>query len=154
MIYDQLENLNQYSGMFETLDIAIEFLEDCDLQELPLGRTEIDEENGIYLMITEETTQPREKGLFETHSNSFQLHTELRGSELVEIALGDLQGKEPYREETDTALWQADCSAACSLEEGCFLLCMTEEPFKPLIAAAGGSSVKKCVVIIPRDMAE
>lgn len=42
MLYDTLENLNQYTGLFPNLDKAIDFIEDNDVSALPLGRTEID----------------------------------------------------------------------------------------------------------------
>ena len=44
MLYDTLENLNQYTGLFPNLDKAIDFIEDNDVSALPLGRTEIDGE--------------------------------------------------------------------------------------------------------------
>ena len=46
MIFDRLENLNQYTGLFEHLDTAIEYIETHDLAELALGRTDIDGDNG------------------------------------------------------------------------------------------------------------
>lgn len=151
MIYDLLENLNQYTGMFETLDIAIAYLEACEWQALPLGRTEIDAERGIYLTVEEKEPRPVSEGFFETHSSHFEIHIDLSGSELVEIALGALTAQQPYDAETDCALWQSDCSAACTLDENRFLLCMTEEPHKALIAAEGCGKVKKCIVTVPRD---
>ena len=45
MVYDTLENLSQYTGMFDHLDTAIEFIQNHDLNDLPLGKTEIDGEN-------------------------------------------------------------------------------------------------------------
>lgn len=152
MIYDCLENLNQYTGMFETLDAAIAFLEECELETLALGRTDIDTKKGIYLTVAEKDTRPAgEEGVFETHSRCFEIHIDIKGSEIVEIALGELQQKQEYDQQTDCALWQADCSAACTLDEDRFLICMTEEPHKALVAAAGFSKVKKCVVTVPRE---
>lgn len=153
MIYDLIENLNQYTGMFETLDTAISFLENCDWDALPPGRTEIDGQAGIYLTVEEKETRSGEEGFFETHSACFEIHIDLAGSELIEVALGELKERLPYDAETDCAQWEADCSAACALGEGRFLLCMTEEPHKALIAAQGCGSVKKCVVTVPRDPA-
>ena len=41
MIYDILENLEQYTGLFDNLDTAIEYLAETDLDALPMGRTDI-----------------------------------------------------------------------------------------------------------------
>ena len=37
MLYDTLENLNQYTGLFPNLDKAIDFIEDNDVSALPLA---------------------------------------------------------------------------------------------------------------------
>ena len=42
MLYDRLENIEQYTGLFENLDTAIAYIAEHDLDELPLGRTDID----------------------------------------------------------------------------------------------------------------
>ena len=52
MIYDILENLEQYTGLFEYLDTAIAYLAQTDLEALPAGRTDIDGDN-VYLTVSE-----------------------------------------------------------------------------------------------------
>ena len=42
MICDTLEHLTLYQGFHKNLDTAITFLMACDLNTLPLGRTEVD----------------------------------------------------------------------------------------------------------------
>ncbi|MEG1407026.1 MAG: hypothetical protein RSD23_04140 [Ruthenibacterium sp.] len=39
MLYDAIENISQYTGMFEHLDTAIAYIEEHDLTALPLGKT-------------------------------------------------------------------------------------------------------------------
>ena len=41
MICDTLEHLSLYQGFHKNLDTAITFLTACDLNALPLGRTEV-----------------------------------------------------------------------------------------------------------------
>ena len=55
MLYDTLENLNQYTGLFPNLDKAIDFIEDNDVSALPLGRTEI---AGDDVYVTELEAEP------------------------------------------------------------------------------------------------
>ncbi len=149
MIYDVLDNLEQYTGLFENLDTAIAWLAENDLEALPLGRTEIDGDN-VYLTVSQLEAQDSDKTLFETHSEYMDIHIDLEGVELFEVALGELTEHTPYNEEKDFALYQADLSCACVLGPGRFLITMTEEPHKPGVASSEGRSLKKLVVKIKR----
>ena len=149
MIYDILENLEQYTGLFEYLDTAIAYLAQTDLEALPAGRTDIDGDN-VYLTVSECEARPSEESLFETHSDYMDIHIDLDGVELFETALGALEEKSPYDAATDTALYAADLSCACVLGPGRFLIAMTEEPHKPAVASADGTHLKKLVVKVRR----
>jgi YhcH/YjgK/YiaL family protein len=144
MLYDTLENLNQYTGLFTNLDTAIAYIADNDLSGLPLGRTDIDGDN-VYVNVMEADTTPGEGRFFETHSDYMDLQMDLEGVELCEVALGDMQEVTPYDEEADVAMWQGDLSAGLILGEGRFVVFMVEEPHKPGIQAQGCDKVKKAV---------
>lgn len=144
MLYDTLENLNQYTGMFPNLDMAIDFIENTDIAALPLGRTEIDGDN-VFVNVMEAEPTPGEGRGFETHSRYMDLQMDLDGTELCEVALGDMEEAEPYDEEKDFALWNGATSAALVLGEGRFAVFMVEEPHKPTIKAQGCDKVKKAV---------
>lgn len=94
MLYDTLENLNQYTGLFPNLDKAIDFIEDNDVSALPLGRTEIDGDD-VYVTVMEAEPTPGEGRAFETHSRYMDLQMDLEGAELCEVALGDVEEAEP-----------------------------------------------------------
>ena len=81
MLYDTLENLNQYTGLFPNLDKAIDFIEDNDVSALPLGRTEIDGDD-VYVTVMEAEPTPGEGRAFETHSRYMDLQMDLEGAEL------------------------------------------------------------------------
>lgn len=144
MIYDTIENLSQYTGMFANLDTAIEFMQQTDLHALPLGRTEIDGDN-VYVNVMEAEPTPGESRTFETHTRYMDLQMDLEGVELCEVALGEVTEAEPYDEERDYAAYEGNTSAALVLGEGRFALFMVEEPHKPTIKAEGCDKVKKAV---------
>lgn len=52
MLYDRLDNLEQYTGLFENLDTCIEWIMENGLDDLPMGRTEIQGED-IYVNVME-----------------------------------------------------------------------------------------------------
>ena len=144
MLYDTLENLNQYTGMFANLDTAIEYLENHDLSALPLGRTDIDGDN-VYVNVMEADPTPSEGRLFETHSRYMDLQMDLTGSEICEVALGDCEEDTPYDEAKDCGLCTAEASGAVVLGPGRFAVFMVEEPHKPTLKAEGCDHVKKAV---------
>lgn len=144
MIYDTLENLNQYTGLFANLDTAIAYIEQHDLDALPLGRTEIDGEK-VFVNVMEAEPTPAEGRTFEVHSKYMDVQIDLAGTELCEVALGDVETVQEYDEEKDYGACQAATSCGLVLGEGRFALFMVEEPHKPTIKAAGCDTVKKAV---------
>ena len=144
MLYDTLENLNQYTGMFENLDTAIDYIENNDISALPLGRTEIDDDK-VFVTVMEAEPTPGEGRTFETHSRYMDLQMDLDGVELCEVALGDMEPVCAYDEEKDMATWNGAVSAGLVLGEGRFAVFMVEEPHKPTVKAEGCDKVKKAV---------
>lgn len=52
MIYDTIENIGNYKGLTEYLDMAIEFIQETDLAALPAGKTPI-LENKVFVNVME-----------------------------------------------------------------------------------------------------
>lgn len=150
MIYDRLENLEQYTGLFEPLDTAIAWIAEHDLNQLPLGRTEIDGDK-VFVTVSECATRSSEEAQFETHSNYMDLQVDLQGVELFEVSLSELEEVRPYNEENDIAFYTAELSSASVLGPERFVIFMTEEAHKPAIHAVGCDSVKKAVFKIARE---
>lgn len=144
MIYDSLENIAQYTGLFTHLDTAIEFIEKTDMTTLPLGRTTIDGDN-VYVNVMEADPQPGVNRAFETHSKYMDLQMDIEGVELCEVALGEMVNVTAYDAEKDYAAYTGEMSSALILGEGRFAVFMVEEPHKPTIKAEGCDHVKKAV---------
>ena len=150
MIYDTLENIDQYTGMFEHLDTAIDWLHTYNLDDLPLGETVISD-NGIRVVILQQDTKPAESLYFETHSDYLHLHIPLSGESLFEVAYGQVQAQPSKEEKEDCSFWQAQTSGGFVLSEGRFALFMVEEAHKPFIRAAGSQQVRTAVFYIPYE---
>ena len=92
MIYDTLNNLPNYLGLCSSLDSVIEFIMARDINNLPAGRTRIDG-NKAVVMVSTVTPQASDKAPFVRHDNHLTLETDLEGSELFEVSLGEACGK-------------------------------------------------------------
>ena len=61
MIYDTLNNLPNYLGMSDNLDVVIEFVMARDINNLPAGKTRIDGDKAVVTVSTV-TPQTSDKG--------------------------------------------------------------------------------------------
>ena len=150
MLYDRLENIEQYTGLFENLDTAIAYIAAHDLDELPPGRTDIDGDR-VFVTVSESDTRPSEGADFELHEKYMDVQIDLAGVELFEVALGELEEAVPFDGEKDAGFYKAPLSCAGVLGEDRFVVFMTNEAHKPLVRAAGCDRVRKAVFKVARD---
>ena len=153
MIYDTLNNLPNYLGMSDNLDAVIEFVMARDINNLPAGKTRI---NGDKAVVTVSTVTPQtsDKALFQRRDAHLTLETDLEGSELFEVSLGELTPTKPTDEAADLTVGTAGTSIAGMLCEGRFALYLAGEPYKSGLKAQGCGKLKKAVFSIELDEEE
>lgn len=149
MIYDRMENLDQYKGMFAPLDTAIEWIKTHDLNKLPMGKTVIDGDK-VFVTVMECSTNPSEGTEFETHDIYMDLQTDLEGHELFEVSLGELVETQPYNPQRDITFYNSNLSITGTLDAQRFVIYMVGEAHKPAVRTAGCDKVKKVVFKIAR----
>ena len=111
MIYDTLNNLPNYLGMSENLDAVIEFVMARDINNLPAGKTRILGDKAVVTVSTV-TPQTSDKALFQRRDSHLTLETDLEGSELFEVSLGELTPTKPADEAADLTVGTAGTSIA------------------------------------------
>lgn len=142
MIYDTLNNLPNYLGMSDNLDVVIEFVMARDINNLPAGKTRIDGDKAVVTVSTV-TPQTSDKALFQRRDNHLTLETDLEGSELTPTR--------PTDEAADLTVGTAGTSIAGMLCEGRFALYLAGEPYKSGLKAQGCGKLKKAVFSIELD---
>ena len=150
MIYDTLNNLPNYLGMSENLDTVIEYVMARDINTLPAGKTRIDGDKAVVTVSTV-TPQASEKAPFVRHDTHLTLETDLEGSELFEVSLGEFSPTKPADEAADITVGSAGTSIAGMLCEGRFALYLAGEPYKSGLKAQGCGKLKKAVFCIALD---
>ena len=150
MIYDTLNNLPNYLGMSENLDTVIEYVMARDINTLPAGKTRIDGDKAVVTVSTV-TPQVSEKAPFVRHDTHLALETDLEGSELFEVSLGEFSPTKPADEAADITVGSAGTSIAGMLCEGRFALYLAGEPYKSGLKAQGCGKLKKAVFSIALD---
>ena len=150
MIYDTLNNLPNYLGMSHNLDTVIEYIMARDINTLPAGKTRIDGDKAVVTVSTV-TPQVSEKAPFVRHDTHLTLETDLEGSELFEVSLGEFSPTKPADEAADITVGSAGTSIAGMLCEGRFALYLAGEPYKSGLKAQGCGKLKKAVFRIALD---
>ena len=150
MIYDTLNNLPNYLGLTDGLDAVIEYVMARDINTLPAGKTKIDGGKAVVTVSTV-TPQAGDKVPFVRHDSHLTLETDLEGSELFEVSLGEFSPTKPADEAADITVGNAGTSIAGMLCEGRFALYLAGEPYKSGLKAQGCGKLKKAVFSIELD---
>lgn len=145
MIFDQLTNVDQYKGIHQNLDTAIDFLLSTSLESLPFGRTEIDG-NSVFVNKMEANTAPADTKQFEVHQRYIDIQIDLCGTERIDTATRVPMESLDFDSEKDIGFTDGEATASCILGPGNFTICMTKEPHKPGITVTEQTALVKCVL--------
>ena len=110
MILDTIDNLGKYLSLNPNFAKALEFLQNSNLAELPLGRNEVYGDL-VYANVVEVKVKSKEEAPIEIHRKYIDVHVPLSGDEVIGYTpLNEL----PYAdfvEEDDAALYPASLLA-------------------------------------------
>lgn len=149
MIYDLISNIGRYKGVSKNLDKAIAFIEENNLDTLPLGRTEVDGSR-VFINVMEAHTKEAANLNFEVHKRYMDIQIDLIGTEMIQVATQPIEEVEAYDESKDIGFWTGEVDTACVMGPGRFIVCMTDELHKPGIQVGNETAIKKCVVKVER----
>jgi YhcH/YjgK/YiaL family protein len=146
MILDLLENAHRYWALKEGFAKAFEFLSRPDLQELPVGKYEIDDER-IYAMVAKEPGRRKEDALLETHEKYIDIQFILAGTDTMGWKPKSLcrQPTEEYDQTRDIQFFADKPDAWLATESGAFAIFFPEDAHMPLISSG---QIHKVVVKI------
>lgn len=137
MITDRLSVIARYRGLYKGLDVLIDWLEDHDPAELPVGSNEIDGKR-VFANVMEATTRLPEDAPFEAHKKYMDVQIDLEGAEAYKVLPGELSYSDEL--EDDFLLESNDTTGAIdgTLEYGRFVIFMIGEPHMPTLVVPGG----------------
>ncbi len=145
MIYDHVDNLDTYRGLYENLDKAIDFLQKNDLSALPNGKNIVDGDE-LFINVTDGKLSGEDEGIYELHRHYLDLHIDITGSEKILFCdYADANVTHPYEENGDYALLTGEKTAECLLDKSHFAVCMLGEPHKPCVKTGESSSNHKAI---------
>ncbi|MEM7575995.1 MAG: YhcH/YjgK/YiaL family protein [Planctomycetota bacterium] len=173
MIYDVLDSLGRYRGMWNHLATAVEWFEAIDVQRLPADGRRIEiAGDRVYAVVEEYQTRARSDWVLEAHERYWDLQVVLKGKEMVRVlrqdGSGDADGDtggglmidEPYDAKRDAIFFDptefntyAGAGFDVVLGEGVFLALGPRDIHGPCRTVTGEASqtVRKLVVKVAKD---
>ena len=146
MILDVLENSPRYGALNAGFAKAFEFLSRPDLQDLPVGKYEIDGDR-IYAMVAKEPGRRKEDALLETHEKYIDIQFILAGTDTMGWKPKSLckQPTQGYDQNRDIQFFADKPDAWLATESGAFAIFFPEDAHMPLISSG---QIHKVVVKI------
>lgn len=136
MIYGAWEDIERYRGLYDGLDVLIDWAGEHDPAELPLGTTHIQGDD-VFANVMAPTTRPAEGAHYETHRRYLDVQLDLAGREAFLVAQGPTTPVEAYHEDDDFELVDAEQGIAGDLDEGRFAIFVPGEPHLPTLVFPG-----------------
>lgn len=147
MVVDDIRNASLYYALSPGIEKGLRFLESSDFSQIPAGRQELGD--GVYAMVTDYVTIPREKKHFEAHRKYIDIHYVARGAEVIGYAKVEaLHVVEKYDPVKDAAFLEGPCSFVTE-QPGTFMIVFPGDAHIPGCPAGSPNAVHKVVVKIP-----
>lgn len=151
MIYDKIENIEQYFGISPQLDEGLRFLQNLDPNIAP-GRHELGETN--YANVDVYVTKKVNENGFEAHRKYIDIQYLVEGEERVFVRhLGEVECTAPYDEAHDVAFFRHDEAHAVevTLGRGSFVVLFPQDAHQPQLCIEEPQQVKKVVIKVLID---
>ena len=147
MIIDNLKNAKQYYGISNRVKKALRYLKDTDLQNIEIGKHEIDGKN-IFVIVSEYETKNIEQGKWEAHRKYIDIQFVVYGKEKIGYScINEMKASTEYNETKDILFLKGE-GVMLTVNEGTFALFAPEDVHMPGIKAKIEQNVKKIVIKI------
>lgn len=145
MIYTNLNQLERYLGISESLDTAIRYLKNANLEELHKGRNEVSGDDVFINRFCYET-MPEEEGFWEGHAAYGDIHIVLEGHEKIGVS-NAASLKETVRKEAEDFIgYEGPVQAWAPMSPGSVLIVYPEDVHLVKVTDGAPSHVEKAVV--------
>jgi YhcH/YjgK/YiaL family protein len=145
MIVDSLKNASMYYGLGERIARAFQYLQHTDLDAIAPGRYEV---NGaqVFALVQQYDSKPREKGMWESHRQYFDIQYVHEGVELMGYADLSHQAKVGAYDASRDFVPSEGPGEFFQLRAGSFALLAPQDAHMPQIAHGLPAPVKKIVM--------
>ena len=144
MVLDTIEHFEKYVSLNPNFGKVLEFIQNSNLKELPLGRNEISDDS-VFANVVEAKPKGREDAQIEIHRKYIDVHIPLSGDEIIGYTpLEELPYAE-FVEADDAALYPTVLAARdyFNVKKGEFAIFFPQDGHAPAITE---TALKKIIV--------
>ena len=144
MVLDTIEHFEKYVSLNPNFGKVLEFIQKCNLEELPFGRNEISDDS-VFANVVEAKPKGREDAQIEIHRKYIDVHVPLSGDEIIGYTpLEELPYAE-FVEADDAALYPTALAARdyFNVKKGEFAIFFPQDGHAPAITE---TALKKIIV--------
>ena len=130
MIFDSIKNADLYKGLLPNLDMALQYMQDNDLNAMEPGRYPIGDGEVLVIIKKGFPTKDDEKANWESHRRDIDIQYLLEGEEVIGYCnINELEVREPYDEGKDKILYHNEEMKGFKthLKKGDFLILFPED---------------------------
>ncbi len=147
MIFDSMENANQYSGLHAGIDKMLEAMKAYTPQNYPVGRIELDGTR-LFMMLNQYDTRDVTGAMSEAHRKYIDVMYMVEGEETIYVKDSARLKKitQEYNEQKDVLLAQTDEDVTpIHMTPGRFVVLFPQDAHTPNCHAQTPCNVKKIV---------
>lgn len=145
MIVDKIENANLYKGIHPGIEKALNYIENTNFKELPLGKHNIEDQD-VFVIFKEYRTKQVAGNLLESHRQYIDVQFIVEGVEQMGVALHTGQSpKKAYDASDDYMLFDVPFDLI-TVKKGMFAIFFPDDIHMPDLTAGEPSTVKKAVI--------
>lgn len=144
MIVCAIKDLEKFSGLNKNFAIVIEFLKNNNIEELPIGKTDVDGDN-VFISTQEFEGKSKEVAKLETHVKYIDIQIPFSTTE--NIGWKNIYNLklpiQPYNENDDIAFFDDEATSYITLQPGECVIFFPEDAHAPGIA---NGKLRKAVI--------
>ncbi|NQU87761.1 MAG: YhcH/YjgK/YiaL family protein [Mariniphaga sp.] len=138
----------QYFKNSRHWDQAINFLKSSDLENMPVGRQELEREH-LFVIVDEYTSKDKSETRYESHRKYLDIQYVISGKEIMGLTTAEkVKITDPYFDGNDIIFYEYEGGDYILASPSNFLVFFPEDIHRPTIAVEEGEPVKKIVVKI------
>ncbi len=151
MIFDNLNNAQQYYKLNENFKICFEFLLNNNLKSLKEGKYEI-QGNKIFANVQNLTTKEKSEKKWEAHKKYIDIQYLITGKECMGYGIyKNFKSIKNYDTNKDVEFLKGEKYNYINLEEGEFIIFYPNDVHAPMLSVNNSENIKKVIIKIAID---
>ncbi|WP_332705661.1 N-acetylneuraminate anomerase [Plesiomonas shigelloides] len=154
MIFGHIQQPHTYAYLPAALKQAIHYLQQTDMQSLPVGRHDI-EGDLLYVNVMAFDTQPAEQKQAEVHQEYIDIQYLITGAERIGFGLENIDNPVAKAYDADNDYYLVASvrdESEVLLEPGMFAVFFPEQPHKPGCCIGQPAALKKAVIKMHKSL--